>query len=280
LLKADGRELIAAMANAPQLASVVLESREGSVLTLTMNRPEKLNALNTELASALRDAVRRAGDDASIRCVVLTGAGRAFCSGGDLTRLLDARRHNAGPDLEGLLRAGHDLVLALCDLPKPVVASVNGPAAGAGMNLALACDVRIAAEHASFGQSFAKVGLFPDFGGTYLLPRLAGSAVAAEMFWTGDMITAAEASRAGVVNRVVPAEKLAEETRAMAVRLAAAPPLAARAVKQVLRGYDRETLARALEFEAKQQAACFASDDCLEGLTAFFEKRKPIFRGR
>jgi 2-(1,2-epoxy-1,2-dihydrophenyl)acetyl-CoA isomerase len=265
---------------AQSAAPLVLETREGAVLTLMLNRPEKLNALSTGLAKALLAAIESASRDESVRCVVLTGAGRAFCAGGDLGELADARRRNAGHELEGLLRAGHDLVLAIRDLPVPVIASVNGAAAGAGMNLALACDLRIAAENATFGQNFSKIGLFPDFGGTHLLPRLVGSAVAAELMVTGDMIPAAEALRIGALNRVVPLEKLAEETRAYAQRIADAPPMTARAVKRVLAGAEREALRSALEFEIRQQAACFQSADSLEGMNAFFEKRKPNFSGR
>lgn len=271
------------MANSPQAAPVaplVLETREGAVGVLTLNRPDRLNALNVELGAALLEALRRAGADDSVRCVVLTGAGRAFCSGGDLAVLRDTRLRNAGPELESLLRNGKEIVLALCTMPKPVVAAVNGPAAGAGMNIALACDIRIAAEVASFGQNFARVGLFPDFGGTWLLPRLAGPSVAAELFYTGEMISAAEAARLGIVNRTVPGEKLAEEVRAVAGRLAAAPPLAARAVKQVLFASDLEALERALDFENARQVECFHSEDCLEGMNAFFEKRAPRFQGK
>ncbi len=258
----------------------MLETREGDIATLVLNRPDRLNALNVELAAALVAALRRVAADASVRCVVLTGAGRAFCAGGDLALLRDARRRNAGGELEGLLRAGSETLLAITEMTKPVLAAVNGPAAGAGMNLALACDVRIASDQASFGQNFAKVGLFPDFGGTWLLPRLVGPGRAAEMFYTGEMISAVEAERVGVVNCVVPHDRLAEEARAWAVRLAAAPPLAVRAVKQTLFGARREELVRALEAEVRQQAECFLSEDCAEGLNAFFEKRAPRFRGR
>ncbi len=258
----------------------MLETREGDVATLTLNRPDRLNALNVELATALRDALRRVSGDAEVRCVVLTGAGRAFCSGGDLVLLRSARSRGAGQELEGLLRAGTEIVLAITDLPMPILAAVNGPAAGAGMNLALACDLRMASDQASFGQNFAKVGLFPDFGGTYLLPRIVGPARAAEMFYTGEMVSAAEAERMGIVNHVVPHERLAEEARALAARLAAAPPLAARAVRRTLFGAERDALVRALEAEARQQRECFLSEDCAEGLNAFFEKRAPKFRGR
>jgi enoyl-CoA hydratase/carnithine racemase len=260
-------------------SQLVLETREGGVATLVLNRPERLNALNVELGEALLQALERLGNDPGARCVVLTGAGRAFCAGGDLELLREVRARRAADELESLLRVGARIVLELCGIPKPVVAAVNGPAAGAGMNLALACDIRIASELASFGQNFAKVGLFPDFGGTYLLPRLVGAAHAAEMFCTGEMISAAEAARLGAVNRVVPHERLAEETRAFAARLAEGPPVVIRGVKQTLFGASREELARALEAETQRQIECFLSEDCFEGVSAFFEKRKPRFRG-
>lgn len=148
------------------------------------------------------------------------------------------------------------------------------------MNVALGADIRIAAENAVFGQNFAKVGLFPDYGGTYFLPQLVGPAKAAELFYTGDMIDAQTALRLGLVNRVVPAAQLEAEARSFAARLAAGPPLAVRAVKQTLFGSEKEALKRALEAEVVHQMRCFASDDCLEGIRAFFEKRAPNFKGR
>jgi 2-(1,2-epoxy-1,2-dihydrophenyl)acetyl-CoA isomerase len=259
---------------------VVLESREGAVATITLNRPDRLNALNVELGSVLLAALKKAATDPAVRVIVLTGAGRAFCAGGDVNMLRDARIRNAGPELAELVSAGKEIVLTIADAPKPILASINGPAAGGGLNLALACDLRIASETAVFAQSFAKLGLYPDFGGTWTLPRLVGPARAAEMFYTGDLINARDAERLGIADHVVPQERLAEETRALAARLAAAPPIAARAVKRLLFGSSREALARALDAEIDQQLKCFQSEDCLEGLNAFFEKRPPHFRGQ
>ena len=258
----------------------VLESREGAVLTLTINRPDRLNALDTALATALVRALQSASEDAAVRAIVLTGAGRGFCSGGDLELLRDARARNAAGELQALLHAGAEIVLTMGQIPKPVIAAVNGPASGAGMNLALACDIRIASDRATFAQSFARVGLVPDFGGTWLLPRLVGPGRAAELFMTADTLNAEEAQRMGIVDHVVPHDSLAQETAAMAARFAAAPPLAVRAIKQILHGSHVEEVRRALEEEEKFQAECFRSEDCAEGLSAFFEKRAPNFRGQ
>ncbi len=258
----------------------VLETRAEGIATLVLNRPERLNALNPELAVALNEALGRVADDASVRVVVLTGAGRAFCAGGDLTALGAGRQSGSMKELEPLLRAGLAALVRMRTMAQPVIAAVNGVAAGGGMNLALAADIRIAAEEATFGQSFAKVGLFPDYGGTYFLPQLVGPARAAEMFYTGDLIDAATALRLGIVNRVVPAAQLAAETMTLARKIAQGPPIAIRAIKKVVFGSEREALEKALEREVEQQMACFRSEDCREGIAAFFEKRAPKFEGR
>jgi 2-(1,2-epoxy-1,2-dihydrophenyl)acetyl-CoA isomerase len=271
------------MADAAQPAAasdLVLTDRRNGVATLTLNRPDRLNALNAELGVALSQALERVADDSEIRVVVVTGAGRAFCAGGDLAAIRAARDRGATAELEPLLRAGQKMVLRMRTMRQPVIAAVNGAAAGGGMNIALAADIRIAAHDALFAQSFAKVGLFPDYGGTFLLPRLVGEARAAEMFYTGDLIDAQTALRLGIVNRVVPASQLAEEARSLAEKIAAGPPLAIRAVKQVLFAAEREALSQALELEVRTQIECFRSDDCGEGLRAFFEKRAPRFQGR
>jgi 2-(1,2-epoxy-1,2-dihydrophenyl)acetyl-CoA isomerase len=258
----------------------VLEALEGGVLTLMMNRPERLNALSVELGIDLDHALGRATADDNVRVVVLTGAGRAFCSGGDLTLIRSVRDTGEVQRLESLLRAGSQLIVRMRTMAKPIIAAINGPAAGAGMNVALACDLRIASEDATFGQNFARVGLFPDYGGTFLLPRLVGPARAAELMYLGHMINAREAERIGVVNRVVPHVQLLPEARELASRLAASPPLAVRALKQVLFGAERVELERALEMENQQQMKCFASQDAGEGIRAFFKKRAPKFEGK
>jgi len=271
------------MSNPPTAVAagpVLLESIENGVAFLVMNRPDRLNSLNNELAAALNQAFERIGRNDLVRVVVLTGAGRAFCAGGDLSVIGKGREARDTKQLEPILRAGMSAVLRMRMIPQPVIAAVNGAAAGAGMNVALAADIRIAAEEAIFGQSFAKVGLFPDYGGTYFLPQLVGPSKAAELFYTGDMIDAQTALRLGLLNRVVPGAQLEAEVRAFAAKLAGGPPVAMRAVKQTLFGSEKDALGRALEAEVQHQMRCFASDDCLEGLHAFFERRAPRFQGR
>src|SRR5437588_9949668 len=259
---------------------VLLESKHNGVATLVMNRPERLNARNTKLVMALASALGCMAKDESVRVVLLTGAGRVFCSGGDLAMIAEGRQSGEARDLELLLETGMEAVLAMRMMPQPVIAVVNGAAAGAGMNLALAADIRIAAEEAMFGQNFAKVGLFPDFGGTYFLPQLVGPAKAAELFYTGDMIDAKTALRLGIVNHVAPAARLEAETRSLAQKIAQGPPLAIRAVKETLFGGEREKLTLALAHEHTAQSRCYLSEDCEEGIRAFFEKRPPQFRGK
>jgi 2-(1,2-epoxy-1,2-dihydrophenyl)acetyl-CoA isomerase len=229
---------------------------------------------------ALNETLGRLGTDKNIHAVVLTGAGRAFCAGGDLAEIWQGRQANDVAGLEPLLRAGMQSVLKIRTMRQPVIAAINGAAAGAGMNIALAADVRFASEHAVFGQNFAKVGLFPDYGGTFFLPQLIGHAKAAEMFYTGDMIDAKVALQMGLVNHVVTADELAAQAQAFAKGIVHGPRVASRALKQVLFGNQRAELTRALEFEVEEQMKCFASEDCAEGLRAFFEKRKPHFLGK
>jgi 2-(1,2-epoxy-1,2-dihydrophenyl)acetyl-CoA isomerase len=271
------------MSHSPQpspASTVVLEQKHEGVTVLVMNRPDRLNALNNDLAVALNAALGRVAEDETVRVVVITGGGRAFCAGGDLALIGKGRANGATQELEPLLRSGMQAVLKIRTMPQPVIAAINGPAAGAGMNIALAADIRIAAEEATFGQNFAKVGLFPDFGGTYFLPQLVGPAKAAELFYTGDMIDAKTALSLGIVNRVVPAAQLEAEVTLLAQKIAEGPPVAIRAVKKSLFGSEKEKLAKALEHEVQEQVRCYLSEDCSEGIRAFFEKRPPRFRGK
>jgi 2-(1,2-epoxy-1,2-dihydrophenyl)acetyl-CoA isomerase len=260
-------------------SQVVLEERKGNVAVIRLNRPDKLNALNIELGRGLVHALLHASQDNSVRAVVLTGAGRGFCAGGDLELIRDLRKRNASDELKVLLEAGKEMCLAIATMTKPVIAAVNGPAAGGGMNLALAADMRVASEQASFAESFAKVGLYPDFGGTYFLPRIVGPALSAELFYTAETLSAEDALRLGIVNRVFPADKFEEETQKIVDVLAGAPTVALRDVKRTIVGDDRKNLETKLDEEIRLQIHCFQSEDCLEGLNAFFEKRKPNFKG-
>ena len=258
---------------------VLLESRRDVVTTLTLNRPERLNALNSELGQALVHSLVRIAKDVSVRAIIVTGAGRGFCAGGDIEVLRRSREREDVTEVENLLKLGKQIVLAIATMPKPVIAAVNGPAAGAGANLALACTARIASEEATFTQSFAKIGLFPDFGGTYFLPRLIGPSLASELFLSAETVGAAEALKIGMVSHVVAPDRLETEALLFAARLAAAPPLVARGVKQTISLEDRDKLERALDEEIRWQITCFRSQDCLEGLRAFLEKRPARFAG-
>jgi len=271
------------VSNTPQLAPggpVLLEAQHEGIATLVMNRPDRLNALNNELAIAVNDALGRLAEDQSVNVVVITGAGRAFCAGGDLGALGKGRQTGATHELEPLLRAGMQMVLKMRTMPQPVIAAVNGAAAGAGMNIALAADIRIAAEEATFGQNFARVGLFPDYGGTFFLPQLVGPSKAAELFYTGDMIDAKTALALGLVNQVVPATQLEATVKTLAQKIAQGPSLPIRAAKKALFASGEKELSKALDNEVREQIRCYLSDDCNEGIRAFFEKRLPKFQGK
>jgi 2-(1,2-epoxy-1,2-dihydrophenyl)acetyl-CoA isomerase len=271
------------MSQSPQTvhaSPLVLESREASVVTLTLNRPDRLNALDNHLPVALNHALTRIETDLSVHVVILTGAGRAFCAGGDLSVINKGREQNDASELGPILRSGMQAVLRMRSMPQPVIAAVNGPAAGAGMNLALAADIRVCREDATFGQNFAKVGLFPDYGGTFFLPQLVGPAIAAELFYTGEMIDAKEAHRLGLVNHVFPTAHFAEGVRGLAQKIADGPQIAIRATKEALFAHDHDALAAALEREVEHQLKCFHSHDCREGIRAFLEKRAPRFQGQ
>jgi 2-(1,2-epoxy-1,2-dihydrophenyl)acetyl-CoA isomerase len=253
----------------------VLTERDGGVLTITLNRPDKLNALDVEMQRLVRAGLKEASDP-EVRAVVLTGAGRGFCVGQDLNEFRDA----AGDVATRLRTTYNENVLALRALEKPVIAAVNGAAAGAGMSLACACDVRIASEDASFVPAFIGIGLVPDTGGTWFVTQLLGYARAFEWLTSGRKLPAAEAREWGLANEVVPADGLAARVAEVAGRYAAAPTRGIGMTKRLLDRATRSRLEEQLEWEAQLQAAAAASEDFREGVAAFLEKREPRFTGR
>jgi 2-(1,2-epoxy-1,2-dihydrophenyl)acetyl-CoA isomerase len=258
----------------------VLVSVEAGVETITLNRPEKLNALNPEMHARLREALERAADDAEIRAVLLTGAGRGFCTGQDLAER-DVSAGAAAIDLSVSLGSHYNpLVRRLRALPKPIVCAVNGVAAGAGANIALACDLVVAARSASFVQAFAKIGLVPDSGGTYFLPRLVGTARAMGLALLGETLDADEAARWGLIWKVVDDERLAEEARALAQNLAAGPTRGYGLLKKALYATGTNSLDAQLDLERDLQREAGFTEDYREGVSAFKEKRTPRFKGK
>jgi len=249
-------------------------SRDGGVLTISLNRADVLNAFNRALHAGFRDALKEARGQ-EVRAVVVTGAGRGFCVGQDLTEF----RESAG-DIGDRLRSGyHRTILGVRALEKPVVAAVNGPAAGAGLSLACACDLRIAADSASFVPAFIGIGLVPDSGATWLVPRLIGPARAFEWLTQNRKLSAAEAQAWGLVDEVVEADQLAARAAEVAFRYAEAPTPAIGMTKRLLDGSATATLEEQLEREAQLQSAATQTDDFREGVTAFLEKRPPRFTG-
>lgn len=250
------------------------------VTTITLDRPDKLNAFAGTMREELLDALRVAEGEKSCRVVVITGAGRAFCAGGDVDFMAGLQRNGNVDAFRKLLDAGRDIVTQIASMPKPVIASVNGVAAGAGCNLALACDYRIAADTVKLGETFVRIGLHPDWGGTWLLPRLVGSGRAMELLATGRMVSAEEALRIGMVDRVVPAADLAKETAALARTIASGPPIAIAGIKRAMQASERNDLRAQINLESQHQLDCFRSHDAAEGMAAFFEKRDARFEGR
>ena len=261
----------------------VLYTKSGNVATLTLNRPHKLNAMDETLMGELERYLIDIASDPEVRAVILTGAGRGFCSGGDQTR----DRTHAGQetffdgDLGGdLIERLNRCILRMQQLPKPIIGCINGVAVGAGCNLALATDLRIASAAATFGEVFSRIGLVPDGGGTYFLPRLVGTAKALELIMLGDMIDAEEAHRIGLVNHVVPADQLQAETQQLAERLGHGPTLAHGLAKTGVYQAMNMSLEDVLNMEARNQAIAGRSADRVEGAAAFREKRQPRFIGR
>ncbi|MCK8786961.1 crotonase/enoyl-CoA hydratase family protein [Roseomonas sp. NAR14] len=264
------------------MSDFLLFERDGPVVTLTMNAPEKRNALSIEGGSteAFLDACARIAAEPDVRCVILTGAGSAFSAGGDLKSMRD--RYGMPPleIREGYRRGIQKIPLALYELEVPTIAAVNGPAIGAGLDLACMCDMRIGAESALFAESFVSVGIVPGDGGAWLLPRVVGRAKAAEMAFTGDRLDARAALECGLVSQVVPDAELLGAAKALARRVARNPPGVLRLTKRLLREGEHMRLSSLLELSASFQALAHSTEDHREALDAWFEKRRPDFKGR
>jgi 2-(1,2-epoxy-1,2-dihydrophenyl)acetyl-CoA isomerase len=255
-------------------------AEDSGITTITLNRPEKLNALAGHMRRDLAEALESASSDRNVYVVVITGAGRAFCAGGDIAAMAELIERRDAEEFSRLLGSARRVVTSIRQMTKPVIASINGPASGAGCNLAFACDLRIASTNATFSQSFAKVGLHPDWGGTYFLPRLVTPNKACEMFFLGDSMDAEEAQRLGIVNRLVAPDELEAATRGLAERLRDAPPISIAAAKHAVYMSQAAELEEMLRYETEAQMRCFESLDGCEGVRAFLEKRLPKFTGR
>lgn len=259
----------------------IIYELSGSVATIQMNRPDALNALSLQLGKDLKSAVEKAIGD-QVRAVILTGSGRAFCSGGDLREMkaMGEKDGNIEAFLDSPLKALHDVILLIREAPIPFIAAVNGVCAGAGTNFALACDLVLAAEDASFNEAFVRIGLSPDCGGTFFLTRAVGEKLAAELFMTGGTIEAKRAAEIGMINRVVPAADLLEEAGKLAAQLAAGPTGSYGRIKRMLNAAFSNDLRHQLDLEAECQLESGKASDFKEGVAAFFEKRNPNFSGK
>lgn len=259
--------------------TILFEMRE-DVAVITLNRPDSLNALNTQVGQEFQAAVAEARDGGA-RAIVLTGAGRAFCAGGDLREMQRMAKQEGKVEafFDEPLRMLNQCILLIRQTPLPFIAAVNGAASGGGCNLALACDLTIAAHGAKFNQAFIKIGLVPDCGGTFVLPRLVGWKRAAEMMMTGDVITASKALDLGMINAIFPDEQLMAQAMAMAERLAQSPTLAIGKIKELLEASAKNDYGEQLELERETQITAGKTKDFREGVAAFIEKRPPKFTG-
>ncbi|MBN8928081.1 MAG: hypothetical protein BGO51_21530 [Rhodospirillales bacterium 69-11] len=257
----------------------LLETIEDGVATLTLNRPEALNALSMEIRHGLLEALDRLGKDDNVGCIVLTGAGRGFCAGGDVKSMADRSAAGFEARAAGIQFSGR-VPAAMRACPKVIIGMINGVAVGAGMSMAMACDLRVAAASARFGTGFLKIGLSGDWGGTWSLTQLVGTAKARELFFLGDMVKAEEALSIGLVTRVVDDADLATATMAMARRIADSPRVALHYMKRNLNAAETEPFATLIDLEAFHQARCSQTEDHREAVAAFKEKRKPVFKGR
>lgn len=258
-------------------------SREGGIVTLSFNRPESRNAMTPAMGEEVVRAVAEIRGDATARVCVLTGTGKAFSSGGDLgmiARDTGAARGSDAPSMAGSPRDFYARYLAIHSLPIPTIAAINGHAIGAGLCVALGCDMRIAVADAKMGMTFTKLGIHPGMGATYFLPRLIGTARACELFFSGRVFDAAEAERLGIINRAVPREAFDSTVHALATEIAACAPLAVRMVKKAIYRGTQHSLEEMLDYESLQQGITFTTEDAREGISAIMQKREPNFVGR
>ena len=254
----------------------ILSEQKENILIISLNRPDVYNAFNSDMLSELHDAFKKAGEDENIRCVILTGTGKAFCSGQDLKDFNEKKLTFK----EALEQRYNPLIRSIAYLPKPVICAINGVAAGAGISLALACDYRIAAESATLTEVFINVGLVPDSGSSYFLPRIVGYAKAFEMCATGDKVTASEAKEIGLVNKVVSGKLLMKSAETAAGNFASRPTKAIGMIKDLLNRSFESSLDEMLKLEGDHQETAGNSEDFKEGIASFLEKRKPVFKGK
>lgn len=257
----------------------VIYSEENGIATLTLNRPDKMNALTGEMRESIYHVIDHITNHKSVRVLIITGAGRAFCSGADVQSLAGNVRRpvQARSDQPGTERLSVHVLMQKCE--KPIIAAINGTAAGAGLDMAMACDIRIASEKARFAELYIRRGLFPVEGGIYLLPRLVGIGKACELIWTGDMIDAKEAERIGLVNKVVPHEELESSARELAEKIAKSAPLAIQKSKKALYNGLNSDFETSMKYIQPLMREILQSKDHREGTQAFLEKREPVFRG-
>jgi 2-(1,2-epoxy-1,2-dihydrophenyl)acetyl-CoA isomerase len=262
--------------------SDLLESLKDGVAVVTLNRPERLNALSGAMLDALLETLPRLGADPNVGAVVVTGAGRGFCAGGDVKAMAEGREfaESGLEDKAHGLRSKMEVSRLLHEMPKPTIAMVRGAAAGAGLSIALACDLRVAGESAKFATAFARVGYSGDFGGSWFLTQLVGTAKARELYYTAEIVDARQALSLGIVNRVVPDERLEDETLTLARSLADGPRIALRYMKRNMNAAESQTLAQCLDLEALHHTRTGLTEDHKEAAKAFVEKRTPVFRGR